>query len=207
MKIVSVLIITGLATLFSNTVTATTFTPKFSNYPFFGTQSDVDGAANTFFSTSYGLTVDNAYLYKDSRDTFDQIGIASGFLNTSGNQTGRVNFLDLTDFVTLEYWSLIDSTYKAFTKDGTLISSVFKGKDDIGTLTFDGGSSLIGYITFSSTVNHFSTISGLTYNYDGTTGGGNTDINPVPIPAALPLMGSALGLFAFGLNRKKSKTI
>ena len=198
------LTLAGLVAIFSSQAFAATFTPKFSDYPFPGTQFDINAAANSFFNVNYGITVDNAYLYKDARDTFDQIGIASGFLNTAGAQTGRVNFLDLTDFVTIEYWSLLDSTYSAYTANNTLISSFAKGTNDIGTLTFDGGSNLIAYITFSSTTNHFSTVSGLTYNYDGVTGGGNTDLNPVPVPAALPLMASALGLFAFGRSRRNT---
>lgn len=68
-------------------------------------------------------------------------------------------------------------------------------------ISFMGGGSLISYITFTAD-GGYGTVSGLTYNYDGTTGGGNTDLGTVPIPAALPLMASALSLFAFGLNRK-----
>ena len=49
-------------------------------------------------------------------------------------------------------------------------------------------------------------LTALTYNYDGNTDGNNDDIGAVPVPAALPLMASALGLF--GISRKyKSKAM
>ena len=186
---------------------ASTFTPSFSDYPFPGTQFDVNAAANTYYSENYGLSISNAYLYKDSRDTFDGIGIANGLVanNYVPNQVARVDFLDQTDFVSLDVLALLDTTYSAFKTDGTLLSSrVILGNTN-DSFTFDGLGSLIAYVTFA-TDGGFGTISGLTYNYDGNTDGNNVDIGAVPVPAALPLMASALGLF--GISRKyKSRAL
>ena len=180
---------------------AATFTPSFSDYPFPGAAFDVDAAVNTYYSVNYGLSISNAYLYKDDRDTFDGIGIANGLLAMGDvpNQVGRVDFLDQTDFVSLGVFALLDTTYRAFRTDGTLLSSRIILGDTNGSFTFNGLGSLIAYVTFA-TDGGFGAISGLTYNYDGNTDGDNDDIGVVPVPAALPLMASALGLF--GISRK-----
>ena len=188
---------------------AATFTPSFSDYPFPGAAFDVDAAVNTYYSVNYGLSISNAYLYKDDRDTFDGIGIANGLLAMGDvpNQVGRVDFLDQTDFVSLGVFALLDTTYRAFRTDGTLLSSRIILGDTNGSFTFNGLGSLIAYVTFA-TDGGFGAISGLTYNYDGNTDtdGDNDDIGVVPVPAALPLMASALGLF--GISRKyKSKAM
>ena len=186
---------------------AATFTPSFSDYAFPGSQFDVDAAANTYYSVNYGLSISNAYLYVDSRDTFDGIGIANGLVaNVSvPNQVGRVDFLDQTDFVSLDVIAILDTTYSAFGTDGTLLSSRLISGNTNDSFTFDGLGSLIAYVTFA-TDGGFGAISGLTYNYDGNTDGNNDDIGAVPVPAALPLMASALGLF--GISRKyKSKAM
>ena len=186
---------------------ASTFTPSFSDYPFPGTQFDVNAAVNTYYSENYGLFISNAYLYKDSRDTFDGIGISNGLVanNYVSNQVARVDFLDQTDFVSLDVSASLDTTYSAFKTDGTLLSSrVILGNTN-DSFTFDGLGSLIAYVTFA-TDGGFGTISGLTYNYDGNTDGNNNDIGAVPVPAALPLMASVLGLF--GISRKyKSRAL
>ena len=186
---------------------ASTFTPSFSDYAFPGSRFDVDAAANTYYSVNYGLSISNAYLYVDSRDTFDGIGIANGLVaNVSvPNQVGRVDFLDQTDFVSLDVIAILDTTYSAFGTDGTLLSSRLISGNTNDSFTFDGLGSLIAYMTFA-TDGGFGAISGLTYNYDGNTDGNNDDIGAVPVPAALPLMASALGLF--GISRKyKSKAM
>ena len=202
-KFIPLLLLSVSAAVVSNQANAATFTPKFSDYAFPGTQFTVDAPANAYYTTKYGINVDNAYLYKDSRDTFDGIGIANGTVSEIGTpQTGRVTFLDTTDFITVDYFAIFSTIYSAFKSDGTLVSTVEETPGN-GTFSFNGDGSLISYLTFAST-GGFGTISSLTYNYDGKTDGVNTDLNQVPLPAALPLMASAIGLFGFGLRRNKT---
>lgn len=190
----------------SSQASAATFTPKFSDYSFPGTQYTVDAASNAYFAANYGITIQNAYLYVDSRDTFDGIGVSAGTTSEFGTtQTGRINFLDTTDFVTLEWWSILPTTYSAFKSNGDLIDTFSVGSDQLGTRSFNGLGSLISYITWTSETG-YGQISGLTYNYDGKTDGRNDDIgNPsaVPLPAALPLMLSGLGILGFASRRRK----
>ena len=101
---------------------ATDFSPKFSDYAFPGTQFGVDAPANAYFAQNYGITIQNAYLYRDSRDTFDGIGIANGPVPVPNSvETARVTFLDLTDFVNIEYLAIQATTYSAFNSGGTLL--------------------------------------------------------------------------------------
>lgn len=164
-----------LVLLFSN-ARATPFEPNFSDYSFPGTQYTVDAPANTFFSTNYGITISNAYLYKDSRDTFDGIGVSVGTVPEIGSdQTGRISFLDTTDFVTLDFWTIKATTYSALDTGDNVIDTFSVGGGITGTHLFST-SGRIGAVTWSSE-GGFGQITGLKYDYDGTTDGHNTDID------------------------------
>ena len=194
--------------LSAGAASAATFTPMFDTPSFPGTVFDVesDPSYNLFYSSNFGITIENAYLYKDSRDTFDGIGVANGLGSTTSTpQTGRINFLDTTDFVAVEYLAILAGTWSAFSSGGSLIDSFSStGGNDNGTQTLSGG--VISYIEFSGS-GGFVTVSGLTYNYDGTTDGVNDDLPPVsavPLPAGFPLLFAGLtGLGALA-RRKKS---
>lgn len=156
---------------------ATPFEPKFSDYSFPGSQYTVDAAANAFFTTNYGITISNAYLYVDSRDTFDGIGVSAGTVANLGqpNQTGRITFLDTTDFVSVDFWSIMPTVYSALDTSDNVIATFSVGNDQLGTHLF---SSLtrIGAITWTSS-GGFGQVTGLRYDYDGTTDGRNTDLD------------------------------
>jgi hypothetical protein len=194
----------------ASSANAATFTPRFSDYAFPGSLFTVDAAANTFFSAAYGINVSNAYLYKDSRDTFDGIGVANGPVSGIGSpQTGRVSFLDTTDFVTVDYLAILATTYTAFSSSGVQLASFNSpGNTSNGTFTLNGGGDVIAYLTFSSS-GGYGTISSLTYNYDGTTGNGNTDLPNVPAvpePETYAMMLAGLGLVGAIARRRKQNS-
>lgn len=195
-----------------------TFSPTFDTPSFTGTQFNVepDPAYNDFYSDNFGITVSNAYLYVDIRDTFDGIGIANGFLeeNNAPDQIGRIDFLDTTDFVDLSYAAIFSGgTYEAYDSSGSLLDSFSTGPGtSVGETTLDGG--IISYILFSGVGGEVG-VSALTYNYDGITDGVNTDIpgtdvtapvdvpvSPVPLPASGLMLLAALA--AGGLIRRKA---
>jgi hypothetical protein len=180
---------------------AATFTPTFDTPAFPGTQYDVTSVENDYYAATYGITVDNSYLYVDSRDTFDGVGIANGNVGEIGSpQAGQVNFLDTTDFVTIDYLAILDGVFNAYDSMGALIDSFNVAGGGVGTDTLSGG--IISYVTFSGSGGYVA-LSNLTYNYDGTTDGVNDDLAPVPLPAGGLLLLGGLGAIA-GLRRRKA---
>jgi len=187
----------------SSSAMAVPFEPTFSDYAFPGTQYTVDAAANAFFSANYGITIDNAYLYKDGRDTFDGIGVSVGEVPEIGTpQTGTITFLDTTDFVSVDYWSIQATTYSAYDAMNNLIDTFSVGANQLGTYLFTT-LDRISYITWASN-GGFGQITGLRYDYDGTTDGHNDDLPPtrVPEPNAFLLLGLMLAGLGFVRSKK-----
>ena len=190
----------------SQSALAVPFEPTFSDYAFSGSQYTVDAAANSFFSTNYGIAIDNAYLYKDGRDTFDGIGVSVGETHEIGTpQTATISFLDTTDFVSIDYWSILSTTYSAYDALNVLIDSFTVGSNQLGTYLFTAPSR-ISYLTWSS-LGGFGQITGLRYDYDGVTDGKNDDLpsTDVPAPSAIVMLGLALFGLAFGRGRKAKR--
>ena len=121
------------------------------------------------------------------------------------NQTGRIDFLDTTNFVTVDFLAIQATNFSAYDAGGTLVSSFDSaGGAANGTFTLSStGTDYIAYITFTST-GGFGAISGFTYNYDGTTGGGNTDLPAVPEPGNMALLFAGLGLVATVARRRNA---
>ncbi|MEL6295914.1 MAG: VPLPA-CTERM sorting domain-containing protein [Pseudomonadota bacterium] len=198
----------ALTLAFSLPALSATFTPTFDTPSFPGTQFNVesDPAYNDFYRVNFGIEVLNSYLYIDPRDTLDGIGIANGTtadLGTFGI-SGRINFLDQTDFVEVDYASIFDGgTYSAYTATGALLDSFTSGTGtNNGSFRLDGG--LIAYITFSGQGGAVG-VSGLTYNYDGVTDGVNDDIEGtpvVPLPASGIMLLAAIGGMAAARGRQ-----
>jgi hypothetical protein len=188
----------------STQAAAVPFEPMFSDYAFPGTQYTVDAPANAYFNANYGIQIDNSYLYKDSRDTFDGIGIANGEVSETGTpQSGRITFLDTTDFVGIDYLSITAGTYSAYSLAGALLDSFNTGSATVnGSYLFNPGT-LISYIEFSGN-GGYNAISGLRYDYDGVTDGRNDDVTTsVSEPSALALFGLSLAGLGF-VRRKKA---
>ena len=114
-----------------------------------------------------------------------------------------MNFTDTTNFVSIDYVSLMATTYTAFSSGGVQLG-VFTSGDGTtnGSFTLDGGSTAIAYLTWDATGGEGG-ISGLTYDYDGTTEGGKTDLPPIPEPSSVSLMLLGLGLGGVMLRRQQ----
>ena len=193
--------------LFAGTALAVPINANFSDYPLAPTttgQTDLDTVyANDWFYNNYGITFSNAYLYYDSRDTFDHIGIANDI--TGPGSTGWIYFADTTNFVTVD-WTTIsaqDIYLSVFDRDGNLQDSYFYDaitNISSGTITLTG--TAIASLSFHDGGGQVG-LSTLMYDFDGTTDGTNNDTNPVPEPSTMLLLGGGLAGLAFWRRMKR----
>jgi hypothetical protein len=134
---------------------------------------------------AYGIHTANAYWYADTRDPFDQMGLA----NSSSGIPAVVTFLDGTNAVTIDWITIISNTINidAYNGAGTLLDSFsYAGTGtESGTVTLAGAG--ISYLEW--------------YDSGGTVSISTLTFNEVPAPATLLLMG--LGLVGIGFAKQK----
>lgn len=179
-------------------------TVNFSDYPdYIPSVYDMDSAASSWFYTNYGITFDHVYMYTDTRDTFDGLGLSVGWASEMyTNVTGFIYFADTTDYVGIDCWSqAYGGTYSVYNSANELLDSLVIGVES-GIYTLTGTN--ISYMTFTGTGGYLN-ISTLSYDYDGTTDGVNRDTSPVPEPTTMLLF--AAGIIGLtGIKRQKKVT-
>jgi hypothetical protein len=198
-KLTAVFILSISTLMMSNSTFANTFTPVLDySIPAYPATYDVDTSSNAYYSSNFGITVDNAYLQTWLTGTnamfvgtFAEIGTA---------QSAHINFIDGTDYVIFGAASVLYGTFSAFNSAGTLLDAI----NDLGynTLSLSGNGDVISYMTITG-YGGLNGLTSLTYSYDGITDGHNTGIPSVPVPAAVWLFGSGLmGLFGVAKRKK-----
>jgi len=169
-------------------------------------QVDLDTvAANDWYYTNYGLEFSNVYMYWDSRDAFDNIGVAndSSSMPDYNGGIGYFYFADTTDYVTVD-WTTISSQdiyLDVYNTSNILVDSYFYSGSGTSSGTTTLAGSDIAMMSFHDSGGQVG-ISTLSYDYDGFTDGQNDDTAPVPEPSTILLMGAGL-LGLVGYNRKR----
>jgi hypothetical protein len=158
----------------------------------------IDAGMSAILNTTYGITVNNSYLYYDTRDPFDAIGIAN---NIGSSQPGEILFSDTTNFVTLEWASLVNHINLDFYNANNVLLGSTSIAGNSGSYTFSGTG--IASLTFKDGGGQVG-ISALSYDYDGVTDGTNNDTTPVPEPSTMLLLGGGLAGLAFWRKKKQS---
>lgn len=143
------------------------------------------GLVDSTAYAAYGLTVDNAYWYEDSRDTFDLQG-----LSIFTPPTATITFAAVSPTVEVQYFVIggYTGTYAAFDGHwaplGSLVVDASTG-DVLGTHGFSGG---VKYLTFAGDAG-FAQVSGVTF--------------AVPEPETYALMLAGLGVVGALVRRRR----
>jgi hypothetical protein len=187
---------------------ATLITSTFSDYPGFtpsntASIAKIDGSAQNWYNTYYGITFDNAYMYTDPRDTFDGIGVSNGLIEQIfiKNITGKILFTKETNIVAVDAISLgVNVIFSVYNKEDGLLGSYNAPLDGAYSFTLNGTG--ISYMTFTTDGGYVS-LSGISYEYKGFSPVPTPGTSPVPEPTTVLLFGTGLaGLAAVGRRRR-----
>lgn len=149
---------------------------------------------NNLGSNPFATFVIGESRYKGSTALFNNTVGGTTLLTKIDAGTFTLNSIDLAS---LNNQGSFDINFVGIKSDSSTVSQKFTGNDDLLTYTFIGFTDLtqVEWIQ-DSPFHQFD-------NINLTSGGGN--LSAVPVPAALPLMASALGIFGLARSRNKSK--
>lgn len=134
---------------------------------------------------AFGLTVDNAYWYIDSRDAFDTMGLSID------QSPAVISLATASNGLTFDYWVIsgYTGTYEAFDSTHTLLGSFFvdaSSGNALGTHSFNGSVASLEWAGSPG----FVQVSTLT-------------ISPVPESETYAMLLAGLGLLGFAARRRQ----
>lgn len=212
------LAIASILTLCANSALAQTWTigdndgygigiPDNANHAFNGSTANYDGRSvaevaatdGAQYTDTYSTTHEGYGPQSGSIATFIFTGLGNGW--TEGSM-----FFDMADFQATSFGA-VSTTYNGIAQDWAF-NDGFPSTNvrffDLGQDVIDSINTL-GMLTIAIDRANSGDFYGFDYTLLSNRLGEDTDVNAVPVPAALPLMASALGLF--GISRRKNKKI
>ena len=159
-----------------------------------------DGYTLNDTSSSNGLTYSgtlNDFFYKGSTALFNNTFNGITILTKSDASAFTLNSIDLAGLGS----DPVDVTFFGTKSDATTVNQRFTGSNSFSTYAFIDFSDLLSVQWAQTSPSHIFDNINLTSVDDN--GGGNP--SAVPVPAALPLMASAIGIFGLARRRNKAK--
>jgi hypothetical protein len=210
------LVIAGILTLCANSVLAQTWTigdndgygigiPDNANHTFNGFTANFDGRSAAEAAATDGAQYTDTYSTTHA-DYGPQSGSIATFIFTElGNGwTEGSMWFDMADFQATTFGA-VNTTYNGIAQNWAF-NDGFPSTNvrffDLGQDVIDSINTL-GMLTIAIDRANSGDFYGFDYTLLSNRLGEDTDVNAVPVPAALPLMASALGLF--GISRRKNK--